>query len=87
MLSEDAGIPAGLRELVRLHHAGVKFVPTIFVGFDSEIEWRSPPKNHNWHPMAFEEQRSLLSLYRDQIRAECARLRKTLSVDHPEDDV
>src|SRR5947207_7779951 len=38
MAHDDLALVQGVRELVRLYHAGCQLVPTQFVGFDSEMD-------------------------------------------------
>jgi hypothetical protein len=83
---DDAALLAGLRRLVRLHQQGYDFIPTTFVGLDSETDSiPSPQTHHLWEPSALAERLGRAIPYQRQIRQAAQELLDELQRGHPDD--
>jgi hypothetical protein len=79
MLDESIDLLTGLRELSRLHSAGVRFIPIIFVGYDSETDSiPTPDEYYLWNQEALREKLKELDRYRKAILSECGILLERL---------
>jgi hypothetical protein len=83
MLDDSIDLLTGLRELSRLHSAGLDFVPILFVGRDDETDSiPSPDRYHLWAPEALSEKLKELDKYRGSILEDCRALLVQLRTAH-----
>jgi HEAT repeat protein len=88
LLDNSVDVVTGCRRLTQLYHYGYTWIPSIFVGLDSELDIVPPPDtDHQWNPHALarklEEAEPIIASYRSQAQAEARKVLDEYFSDSP----
>jgi hypothetical protein len=68
IINDEVDIVSGCRELAMLRHQGHEFIPIIFVGYDSELDYIPlPSEYHLWNKEALKNKLQEMDNYKEAV--------------------